>query len=332
MMTVPRTFDFQLPLRRAALLLAFALPLAPAEARIVIDSTSVFASIHAQVGPAANPVVIDRFVSASPAMVQYELPVFTPPRGAPGDTLFSPAELRATQLVEGINATAVSGAFANGLTRNRLESLTSWTLFGHLVPTLLVPLETLRLQYMLFAGDLGLSRFGDYDGEVGVSMEIVLTEGPVERFRLESELALERHAGSIVPTLRSSAPLSDPGLVLGATVIDGLSYDTLHVDPQLGEVNLGQYGIGPGVELTYTMRAWVEVPGLEIGGFARLGDPFGLANDPDAALARAFPGAGRNAFGLSTDAAPQAVPLPGTLALVLAVALPLGAAGRRRGG
>jgi len=309
----------------------------PAFANLLINRVLVGAETTIQVSarPPGGPLEFIHSVPdavAPSAEAAVELPVFTSPAGAPGDTLFQPARVHAFQSESGFNATAVKGAFADGLERHFLVARTRWSIEIEVELDLPLPLPEsgigpsgtfVTLDYLLFPGEIGLSAFGGYKGNAGIRARIAAEDGN----SIVSEMSLSRPAGSLLPVLSTSGDFAFSPPTMGAEVRDGLLYHVAKSGPIFGSANMGRYLDGEVFELSYDLEAWLEIPGFEVGGFARISDPFELANNPDAFIESQFPGLGD--FNFSVRETPAPVPVPGAGLMLTSGLLVLGAKCRR---
>lgn len=289
------------------------------QATVDIDTITVEAVVVQQIGATAatatdirrNPQRAEGFTSE--ALAALTAPASTVPLGQPGDTQFFDAHARAYQTALGFNATQVDGGFANALGHNRLSATTRWSLAGFVRPRIGL-VETARLDYLLFPGQLGISQFGS-PVQAGFRCEITLVADGSERFRLDAQVVLDRASGRLQSTLDATGPFA--GLVSRGTVVrENVSHETALTEAYLGSAELGSFTDQTEILLTYTMEAWMVMPGWELAGLAQVGDPFALSTNPHAELARAFPGLNPTGFSLSSTTAP--VPEPAAAALLAA--------------
>lgn len=304
----------------AALLLALAGPL-PAQALVVMETPELFALVSYTPGgrtPVGQGIQARSSFSTTEAEATLTVAPFTPPAGAQGDTGFLAAQLDAYQDALGFNAARVSGGFANGPAVNRLFARTDWYV-DFTVLSLVLPRTEVRLEYLLFPGEVGLGSFGSFAAEAGVRYRV--------NNQVVGEVVLSRVAGQSGTTLNTSGPFAGQALSVGTEVRGGMTYDVVRTEPYVGAMNLGSFIHLALDTVEYTMEAWVDLPGFEAVGFAGLGDPFALRQDPQASLQRAFPGLQWAGMRVVDDAAPAGVPEPAP-ALLLAAGL-LAAARRR---
>ena len=315
------------PLVFAALVVTAALP---ARATVDIDELRVSALVAQQIGPNAAAATTVRSASQrdvgtdTRADASITAPASSPPPGQAGDTGFHDATATAFQTGAGFNATRVDGSFANALGHNRLSATTTWELEGFVRPRIGLT-ETARLDYMLFPGELGVGRFGT-GVEAGFRYEITLVADGTVRFHLESSVLLQRTPGSVSATVLASGPFAGT-LSRGTSTRHNMPYDTALTEAYLGSAELGSFTDQTGILLTYTMESWVAMPGYELAGYAQVGDPFGLASDAQAEVARHFPGLGVAGF----DLVSAPVPEPRNAALLVAGLVALAWCMQRRG-
>ena len=310
--------------RVAAVAIVLAFTAGTSEANIAYVQTDTFAKVSYVAGTGPGTFAVSAQDPYTPILappqpvsqVSITVPAFTPPTGAPGDTQFQPAQARAYQSTLGFNTTSVEAAIADGVAYHRLEARTAWTTEVQILQPLPshVPI-TLTLDYLLFPGELGLSRSGDYVGLAGYSAEIYFetssTAGVV--WAAQSEASLSR-TGAGLPVVQTSGDFGSQSPTPAIESHGGMLYDVVHTDPVIGSVKLGEFQNGDTVTVTYAMTSWLEIPGWEVGGFARVGDPFGLSSDPEGYVASIFPGHGTLSFTVQEAVAP--VPLPGGLVLL----------------
>lgn len=307
----------------AALALVVAAGLAaaagPGRASVDVDEIDVQAIVVQRLGTSAATAIDIRRQSqrnvglTSEAEATITAPGYSQPTPLPGDTFFIDATARAYQTALGFNATAVDGAFANGQGYNRLSATTEWQLSGFVRPRIGV-VETARLEYLLFPGLVGISRFGSAL-EAGFRYEISLFADGTERFHLDASVVLKRPANSQLSTLGATGPFAAV-LSRGSAVRHGITHDTAMTEAFLGDADLGSFTDLTEIALTYTMESWLVMPGHELSAFSQVGDPFALSSDATAEVARHFPGLGTSGFSLSSTTAP--VPEPGAAGLLAA--------------
>lgn len=252
-------------------------------------------------------------------------PVFTAPSGANGDTLFQPAVLRAYQNVVGFNAASVEAAIADGRPFHRVNARTEWRATVLVTGDLPGAPTSLSLDYLLFPGEAGLTTFGGFVGQAGFRAAISVDDV----MKAESVTILQSIAGPAPPALIASGDFLQPGAALTGDVRNGLAHTVIRTEPVIGSAALGVVQSGSILQVSYVLEAWLEIPGFEVGGFARIGDPFELSADPSGYLATQFPGLIAQPFRLR-EVAP--VPLPGSLGLLFGALGMAGAALRRMRG
>jgi hypothetical protein len=306
----------------------FMLFAAPASANLDIQQVLIRAEGNIEITGRAALVAEDfPGAGAASAKAALDLPVFTPPGGGPYDTLFQPASVHAFQSNAGFNATSVQGAFANGLERNFLYARTLWSIEVFVNLSVLPgtgPSGTdVTLDYLLFPGEVGLSTFGT--GNAGFRTRIGVFGGSEVR----AELTMTREIGKPLPVITASGDFATLPVTLGAETRDGLNYHVAKTEAIVGSAALGRFLNGSTFFLEYEMEAWLEVPGFEVAGFARISDPFELENDPTAFIGSQFPGLEN--FQFSVREVPAPVPLPGAWVMLASGLAFLGVCHRRGG-
>lgn len=301
-------------------LLGLLLAAPPVEARIEILRTGISATATYQFGgsPQGPFQTMETTESFQPAQTgagitraeaRLDVPAFTPPSGAPGDTRFLPAAIHAFQSIDGFNSTAVDASAAQGLLFNSFTASTLWEIDILVTNALGLPSD-LELDYLLFPGEVGVSAFGTDRRAAFVHTQIDISQPSdiVPRVLSASSLFLSRESNSLIPSLSTSGDFSEAQIALTSDTRNGLNFDMATSDAIVKSVNLGNFASGTELKLRYEMSASVLIPGFEVAGFARIGDPFDLSSDPEAFLQTQFPGLDIASFSVRETPAP--VPLP----------------------
>ena len=236
---------------------------------------------------------------------------------------YASLDLRHTayQSYSGFNAVRVGVLSANGLPENQFTSETRYDVNLTTGPDNGGWGYRVFLDYAVFPGAVGLSNFAPRGASAGYSYRIDATSytGSEPDVGQAGAVRIEKLAnGTTAETIDQI--FLDAGTQHGSVDLDGFLISTRETQPFFDTAYLGQYGWDTTVEFSYVMKAFVTMPGYELGGWASIGDPFALQADADAEIAKYFP-AGAPPFRIRVESAAP-VPEPGTWAmLVLGLAM-----------